>query len=258
MLVAIDIGNSNIVFGIYNKNKLLDTFRLNTNESYTIDELGFLISKYFTDYNINYIEAVVIASVVPALTEILKKSIEKYFNIKPYIIGEDININIRNLYKNPKQTGVDRLINAAWAIKKYGANLIIIDMGTATTIDVVNSECEFVGGVIFPGINILKESLATKTAILPNVPISKPCNIIGKNTQECIQSGLYYGCLCAIDGILLNMKQEMNSDLKVIATGGLAKYFLKNNPNINYFDETLTLDGIKFIYESKCSSNERT
>jgi type III pantothenate kinase len=250
MLLAIDVGNSNIVFGIYD-DKLINTFRLSTNKSYTIDELGILIYQYliFSKININEIKAVIIASVVPTLIETLKSSIKKYFSIKAFIVGDDIKINIKNLYSNPEQTGVDRLINAVSAIEKYGTPLIIIDLGTTTTIDVINLAGEFMGGVIFPGINILKETLAIKTAKLPNIELSKPINIIGKNTQECIQSGLYYGYLGAIEGILLNIKMESN--VKLIATGGLSKYLLENNANIDYIDETLTLDGLKFVYERR-------
>lgn len=253
MLLVIDVGNTNMVFGVYNDDKLIETFRLSTNKMHTVDEIGLSISQYFIFFklNIENVRDVVIASVVPHLIDLLKNSIKKYLLIEPLIVGDNLQINIKNLYNNPKQTGVDRLINAVAAVKKYGTPLIIIDMGTATTFDAVNSKGEFMGGAIYPGINILTEILSNKTANLPEIQLAKPINVIGKTTVECIQSGIYYGYLGAIEGILLNMKLKMGDCVKVIATGGLSKRFLEKNSNINFIDETLTLEGIKFIYESQ-------
>ena len=253
MLLVIDVGNSNIAFGIYHDDKLIETFRLRTDETYTFDELGLLISQYliFSKIDREDIKAVMMASVVPKMISTLKEAIRKYFSIEPLVAGGNVKINIKNLYQNPEQTGVDRLINAVQAVRKYGNSLIIIDMGTATTIDAISSNGEFAGGVIMPGIDILSEILAEKTAKLPAIELSKPTNIIGRTTLECIQSGVYYGYLGAIEGILLNMKLKLAGNVKVIATGGLAKYLLEGIENIDFIDETLTLDGLKYIYDSQ-------
>ncbi|MHB1154429.1 MAG: type III pantothenate kinase [Eubacteriales bacterium] len=251
MLLIIDIGNTNIVFGVYNEDKLVKTFRLET-KKYTVNEIGLSISQYFNLYKINMedITAVVIASVVPHLIKTLNTAFNKYFFKESYTIDNQ-KINITNLYEYPSETGVDRLINAVAAIKKYSAPCIIVDMGTATTIDAVNLNGEFMGGVIFPGAHILSEILSIKTSLLPEIEIYKPINIIGKNTKECIRSGIYYGYIGAVEGILYKMMQSFSENIKVIATGGLAKSILEGNKNIDYIDDTLTLEGIKFIYESQ-------
>jgi type III pantothenate kinase len=253
MLLIIDVGNTNVVFGVYHDDKLIETFRLRTEKKYTVDEIGLCICQYFIFLKINKedVKAVIISSIVPCLINTLKSSIKKYFSIEPLIIGENLKININNLYNNPQHTGVDRLINAVVAVKKYGVPCIIIDMGTATTFDAVNSNGEFMGGAIYPGINILTDILSKKTANLPEIELSKPITVIGKSTEECMQSGIYYGYLGAIEGILLNMKLKIGDCVKVIATGGLSKHLLEKNSNIDFIDENLTLEGIKFIYESQ-------
>jgi type III pantothenate kinase len=253
MLLIIDVGNTNMVFGVYNDDKLIETFRLRTDKNYTIDEIGLCIYQYlvFLKYNKEDIKDVIISSVVPCLLNTLINSIKKYFSIEPLVVGDNLKIKLNNLYNNPQQTGVDRLINAVAAVKKYGAPCIIIDMGTATTFDAVNSKGEFMGGAIYPGINTLTEILSNKTAKLPEIKLSKPINVIGESTEECMQSGIYYGYLGAIEGILLNMKLKIGDCVKVIATGGLSKHLLEKNSNIDFIDENLTLEGIKFIYESQ-------
>lgn len=252
MLLIIDVGNTNMVFGVYNDDKLIETFRLRTDKNYTIDEIGLCIYQYlvFLKYNKEDIKDVIISSVVPCLLNTLINSIKKYFSIEPLVVGDNLKIKLNNLYNNPQQTGVDRLINAVAAVKKYGAPCIIIDMGTATTFDAVNSKGEFMGGAIYPGVNTLTEILSNKTE-LPEIKLSKPINVIGESTEECMQSGIYYGYLGAIEGILLNMKLKIGDCVKVIATGGLSKHLLEKNSNIDFIDENLTLEGIKFIYESQ-------
>ncbi len=256
MLLVVDVGNTNIVLGIYNNENIINTFRVET-KKYSIDEIGLLICQHFilTKIQIKDIKAVVISSVVPSVTKTLIKAIKKHLFLNPFVIGEDLKINIKNLYYNPEQTGIDRLVNVAIAIKKYGTPCIVIDMGTATTIDAVNSDGDFMGGAIFPGLSILSETLNKKTALLPQIEILKVSKVIGQNTNECINAGIYYGYLGAIERILKEIKDNLGN-VKVIATGGLSNFFPKRNL-FDFVDENLTLEGIKLIYESQVNVDEK-
>lgn len=253
ILLAIDVGNTNMVFGVYKDKKLSATFRFATDKSRTADETGLKIVQYFdfAGLDIKKVNDVVIASVVPEVTETLKISAEKYLSVRPMVAGEDLRVTIRNLYDHPEQTGIDRLINAASAVKKYKAPVIIVDMGTATTVDAVNARGEFMGGVIFPGIGILAASLSEKTAKLPRVEPSMPESIIGTSTEACIRSGVCYGYTGAIERIIADMKREMREDPKVVATGGLGSLVSSCGLCVDVTDETLTLDGLFLLYEQK-------
>lgn len=253
MLLAIDVGNTNIVFGIYKNTELIETFRLRTCKDYTTDEIGLNICHYFAFHNLDIknIEGVIIASVVPQMINILKATTKRYLTVDPLIVGVNVIPNINNLYYTPAQAGIDRLVNAVAAVQKYGAPLIIVDMGTATTFDAVNSAEEFMGGTIFPGVNTLSEALTSNITQLPAFNVLKPKNVIGKSTIENLQSGAYYGYIGAIEGIISNMKREMGERVKVIATGGLSALISDNTELIDIIDNNLTLDGLRLIYESK-------
>ncbi len=244
MLLVIDVGNTNIVFGIYKENILIKTFRVKTKKDYSVNEFELILK-------IKDIKAVIISSVVSGIMNNLKKAIKNKFSLTPIVVGQDVECEIKNLYENPKQTGIDRLINAKMASLKYPLPLIVIDFGTATTFNVVNSKGEFLGGAIFTGLNVLSNVLNNRTAKLPKVDFVKPNEVIGKSTIECMHSGIYYGYLSAIEGILSVMKQNMKGNGTVIATGGLSKLIFENSNFIDIIDETLILDGLKYIYDTQ-------
>lgn len=251
MLLIIDIGNTSMVFGVFHKDELKEKFTIKSHKTITPDDLGVSISQYLALFNLDksQLEAVIIASVVPQLTDTLETAVKDYLEIPTYIVGTNLNIELdSSQYKS--QAGIDRLINVYGGIKKYGNSLIIIDIGTALTIDVADNKGAFIGGIIFPGIHSLNNALSKDTAKLPIVDLLKPEHIIGTTTEECILSGVYYGYIYAIDGMLEKMKAELPYPATVIATGGYSS-LLKDCKNIDIFDENLTLQGIRLIYENQ-------
>ena len=258
MILAVDIGNTNIEFGIYEKHKdncqMICKFRTGTNRDLTSDDIGFKIRQFLLIYEIDvaYIDDVVIASVVPQIMYSMNNAILKYIGKAPLIIGESLKIPLANKYDNPDAVGKDRLIGAYSAYKKYGYPLIVVDFGTATTFDAVNNKGEYEGGAIFTGIRISTDALFQKTAKLPMVEIAHTDKIIGKNTVGSIQSGILYGYVGAVENIVSLMKRELGSEAKVIATGGLSKLIGDEASCFDRLDFDLILDGIaKLYYESK-------
>lgn len=251
MLLIIDIGNTSMMFGVFHKDELKEKFTIKSNKTITSDDLGVSITQYLALFNLDksQLEAVVIASVVPQLTDTLETAVKDYLEISSYIVGQNINIDL-DISKYKSQAGIDRLINVYGGIKKYGDSLIIIDIGTALTIDVADNMGAFIGGIIFPGIHSLNNALTKDTAKLPIVDLEKPEHIIGTSTEECILSGVYYGYIYAIDGMIEKMKAELPYTVTVIATGGYSS-LLKDCKNIDIFDENLTLEGIKTAYEKR-------
>ncbi len=251
MLLIIDIGNTSMMFGVYHGTILQEKFTIKSHKTITPDDLGLSIIQYLNLFNLdkNKLEAVVVASVVPQLTEIIETAIKNYLEIPTYIIGSNLNINL-DTTKYKSQAGIDRLINVYGGVRKYGNKLIIIDIGTALTIDVADDEGAFIGGIIFPGIHSLNHALSKDTAKLPIIDLKTPEEIIGTTTEDCILSGVYFGYIFAIEGMIEKMKAELPYSVTVIATGGYSS-LLKNCNNINIFDENLTLDGIRLLYENK-------
>jgi type III pantothenate kinase len=254
MLLIIDIGNTSIMFGVYHNTKLQEKFTIKSHKTITSDDLGLSIIQYLSLFNLKKddLKAVVIASVVPQLTQTLETASINNLEIPTYIIGHELKVNL-DISKYRSQAGIDRLINVYAGLEKYGNKLIIIDIGTALTIDVADDEGAFIGGVIFPGIHSLNQSLSKDTAKLPIVDLKTPTHIIGTTTEECILSGVYFGYIYAIDGIIEKMKAELPYSVTVIATGGYSS-LLKDCKNINIFDENLTLDGIRLVYENRSKS----
>lgn len=251
MLLIIDIGNTSIMFGIYNDKVLKEKFTIKSHKTITADDLGLSIIQYLGLFNLTKhdFKAVVIASVVPQLTKTLEAAIIDYLEIPIYTIGQALKIDL-DTSKYSSQAGMDRLINVYGGVKKYGNQLIIIDIGTALTIDVANDNGAFIGGVIFPGIHSLNQALSKDTAKLPIVDLRTPTQIIGNTTEDCILSGVYFGYIYAIDGMIEKMKAELPYSVTVIATGGYSS-LLKDCKNINIFDENLTLEGIRLVYENR-------
>lgn len=254
MLLAIDVGNTNTVFGIYRGKELVGSFRLSTTARRTSDELGMQIHMYysFMGLHIRDTKAVIIASVVPPAMYTMINAIRKYVGVQPLIVGKDIDTGLKNKYDNPKEVGVDRLVNAVSAVKRYGAPLIIIDIGTAMTFDVIDKDGAYLGGAIFPGIKVAMEALFQKASKLPRVDIVRPDKAIGTNTVMSMQSGAVRGYAGAIEGVVSEMKQELDGGerCRVVATGGMGRMMAQYCDSITDVDPDLTLEGLRMIYEN--------
>lgn len=251
MLLVIDVGNTNTSLGVYEGDTLVNHWRLTSARARTMDEYGILARNLFSLAGIdsNAITGVVIASVVPPLNFALKRMSEVYFNRTPLFIDHTTDTGVPILYDPPSDVGADRIVDAVAAIHRYGSPCIIVDFGTATTFDAINERGEYLGGVITPGISISADALFDRAARLPRVETKHSHKVIGTNTVSAIQSGLYHGFAGLVDGILTRMIAELNGNVHVIATGGLAALIATASSLINSVDETLTLEGMKIIYE---------
>ena len=252
MILVIDVGNTHIVLGVYEKNELLANWRLSTDKERTADELGMFLRSLFEHAGLtpHKLEAVVVASVVPPIMYTLEHAIRKYFKLEPMIIGPGTKTGINIRYQNPKEVGADKIVNAVAGYELYGGPLVIVDLGTATTFCAVSPKGEYLGGVICPGIKISLEALFQKAAKLPRIDLVKPDSVIGKNSESSMQSGIFYGYIGQVDYIVKRIKQEMQEDsVKVIATGGLARFISEESRTINHVNPTLTLEGIRIVYE---------
>jgi len=251
MILVFDVGNTNIVLGIFKGSQLVANWRLSTNRNRTADEYGILLKELFSFSGIemSLIKAVVISTVVPPLTFTLERTCQKYFNLLPLVVGPGIKTGLSIKYENPREVGADRIVNAVAGIEKYGVPLIIVDFGTATTFCAINAKGEYIGGSIAPGINISTEALFARAAKLPRVEIAKPPSVIGKNTVNAMQSGILYGYVGQVDEIAKRMKKELGENTRVIATGGLASLIAQESVYIELVDPYLTLHGLKLIYE---------
>ncbi|MDI6703681.1 MAG: type III pantothenate kinase [bacterium] len=248
MLLTIDIGNTTIFIGMYKGANLAANFSLNTARK-TEDEYGIEILELIKYVNIDLeITGCIISCVVPTLTPIFKKLVEKYFKISPVFV-DPLKVSMPIRCSNPKEIGQDRIVNAIAAYKIYGGPNIVIDFGTATTFDVVSKEGEYLGGAIAPGIGISIEALSRHTARLPKVELVKPGSIIGKNTVEALQVGIYYGFVGQVDEIVRRIKEEFTEEVKVIATGGLAEFISDGSKYIEIVNSVLILEGLRIIYE---------
>jgi type III pantothenate kinase len=249
MLLAIDLGNTNTVFGVYDTNdKLVMHWRLSTQKERTVDEYGILLRNLFALAKIdaNKIRRVIVASVVPPLDPILYEMVSSYFSVTPVFVTHE-NAGIPILYDKPSEVGADRIVNAVAVVHKYGKPAIVVDFGTATTFDAISPSGEYRGGVIAPGIVISAEALYEHAAKLPRIEIQKPPNIIGTSTIGSMQSGLFYGYVALVDGILTRMKAELGTGTRVIGTGGQAPFISQETKLIESVDPNLTLDGLQLV-----------
>lgn len=252
MLLAIDLGNTNIKYGVFDGDDLVTSFRVSSRISRTADEYGSILVGLLSDKGIKKsdIDGIIFSSVIPALNYTICHMCEFFFGISPLIIGPGVKTGLNIRAENPKEVGADIIVNSVSAYNKYGGPVVVIDFGTATTFDVVNDKCELMGVVIAPGIKTSLEGLATKTAQLPMVELDAPKTVIGKNTKHCMQSGIIFGFAGLVDNIVRKIKKELGVDeINVVATGGLGEIIAKESKSIKKVDRTLTLDGLKIIYQ---------
>jgi type III pantothenate kinase len=258
MLLVIDVGNTNTSLGVYDGARLVAHWRLTTARERTVDEYGVHSRNLFELAGIDFkeITAVAIASVVPPLNFTLRRMSEDYFHQSPLFVDHTTNTGVPILYNPASDVGADRIVDAVAAIDKYGAPCIIVDFGTATTFDAINERGEYMGGVITPGITISSDALFARTARLPRVEIKRPSSVIGSTTVASMQSGLYYGYAGLVDGILKRMQEELDHKARVIATGGLAPLIATGSDYIEEIDDTLTLEGLRLVYERTATGNK--
>ncbi|GAB3054717.1 type III pantothenate kinase [Virgibacillus ainsalahensis] len=253
MLFVLDVGNTNTVLGVFEQDILKHQWRIKTDRYKTEDEFGMLIHSLFDYKGITFsdIHGVIISSVVPPIMFALEKMAKNYFHLDPLIIGkENVQSSLKMAYPNPGEIGADRIVNAVAGIKEYGAPLIIIDFGTATTFCYINESEEYYGGIIAPGINISMEALYSKASKLPKIEIQAPENVLGASTVEAMQSGVFYGYVGQVDSIVNRIKGQMDKSPKVIATGGHSTLIADESETIDYVDSFLTLKGLYIIYQS--------
>ncbi|HWQ09693.1 MAG TPA: type III pantothenate kinase [Holophaga sp.] len=254
LLLAVDVGNTNIVLGVFDLSQglgapILHSWRLATTRERTADEFGLATIDLLRHVQLDpaQIRSIAISNVVPPFHPVLEAWCRRYFRSEPLWIEPGIKTGIKILLDNPQELGADRIVNVVAGLEKYGAPLIAIDFGTATTLDVVNHKREYLGGIILPGIKIAAEALSTRASRLPKVEIAKPERLIGKNTIQAMQSGLFYGYVGQIDGLLARLLQEM-PDATVVATGGLAKALAAESRYIKHLEPDLTLEGLKILW----------
>jgi type III pantothenate kinase len=246
MFLAIDIGNTNIVLGLFSSDKLVHKFRIETNSNKSADDYAIDVVELFLNSKIDCLKitSVTIASVVPNLTGVIEKAVAKFYNGEILVVGKNLKLNVEVAIKNKSEVGADRLINAIAGYKKFGGDLIIIDFGTATTFDVVGENGEYLGGVIAPGINLSIKALHDMTAQLPKIQVKAQKNVIGKSTFEAMNSGIYFGYISLVEGLVKRIKAEYGKEMKTIITGGLGSLFNSAIAH-DHICPDLTLEGLK-------------
>ncbi|MFJ7748039.1 type III pantothenate kinase [Peribacillus sp. NPDC097295] len=251
MIFVLDVGNTNTVLGVYDEEILKYHWRIETSRNKTEDEYGMVIKSLLQHEGLsfNQFDGIIISSVVPPIMFALERMCKKYFGIKPLIVGPGIKTGLNIKYENPREVGADRIVNAVAGIQEYGSPLIIVDFGTATTYCYINEEKQYMGGAIAPGIGISTEALYSKASKLPRIEISRPDGIIGKNTVSAMQSGILYGYVGQVEGIVNRMKAQSNLEPTVIATGGLATLIANESTVIDVVEPFLTLKGLQLIYK---------
>jgi type III pantothenate kinase len=269
MLLVLDVGNTNTVLGVYEAGvsgfggksgaRLIAHWRVATVRTHTVDEYGVLFRNLFAIGKVEAedVRGIIISSVVPPMDSTLREVCERYFHLRPLFVEPGVKTGMPVHYDNPQEVGADRVVNGVAAFEKYGGPCVVVDFGTATTFDVVSRKGEYLGGIIAPGIGISAQALFENTARLPRVDIRLPARLIGTNTVGSIQSGLFYGYLGLVDGILERLVGELGSDTKVVATGGLAPLIGDHSKFIKDVDDLLTLDGLRIIWERNAATHKQ-
>ncbi len=251
MLLVIDVGNTNIVLGVFEGSELIQEWRLETRSSRTEDEAGILLRQLFdaADVRSTDIDAAIISCVVPPMLRALVAMCEKYVGVHPLIVGPGIRTGMPIRYENPREVGADRIVNAVAAYELFHCELVIVDFGTATTFDAVSHDGAYLGGAITPGIRVSTEALFQHASKLPRVQVTKPSQVIGRTTVDSLKSGIFYGAVGLVDEIVRRMREELGGDPRVVATGGLAELIAEPSQTIEQVLPMLTLDGLRIIYE---------
>ncbi len=252
MLLVIDVGNTNIVYGLFDGTKLVHQFRVETSRGRTSDEYAVVVHQLLAMRSVPHseVKAAIVASVVPAVTEPMLHLVRTGFGFEAELVGPGMKTGMPILIDNPREVGADRIVNAVAAFDRYKAGLVVVDFGTATTFDCVSPKGEYLGGVIAPGINISADALFARAARLPRVEIAKPPRAVGKNTQHSMQSGIVYGYVGLVDGLVTRLIDELGyADCPVVATGGLARLIAPLSRMIRDVDDELTLTGLRLLHE---------
>ncbi|MGB9835436.1 MAG: type III pantothenate kinase [Candidatus Saccharicenans sp.] len=259
MLITFDIGNTTIGLGVFQGKKLLSDWKIKSDREKTADEFGIVLCQLLGHAGIKCekLTGAIISSVVPPLTPILQQACEKFFGLKPLVVGPGLKTGISILYENPAEVGADRIVGAVAAFEKYGGPCLVVDFGTATTFDAISAKGEYLGGAIAPGVLISAEALYLRTAKLPRIEVRKPRNAIGRSTVTSMQSGLYFGYVGLVNNIIAEMSRELQAKPKVIATGGLAEMVVEDIKSIDCVEPNLVLEGLRIIYEKNRKTEKK-
>ncbi|AQQ51728.1 type III pantothenate kinase [Planococcus lenghuensis] len=251
MILVLDVGNTNIMLGVYSGDQLTHYWRMETDRRKTEDEFAMQLKQLLNHVGLSFenIQGIAISSVVPPIMFSLERMCEKYFQLKPLIVGPGVKTGLNIKYENPREVGADRIVNAVAAIHEYGSPLVIVDFGTATTYCYIDESARYIGGAIAPGIGISTEALYTYASKLPRIEIVRPEQVVGKNTVTAMQAGIVFGYVGQAEGIVNRMKAQSRKEPTVIATGGLAKLIAAESNVIDIVDPFLTLKGLHLIYK---------